>query len=97
MDLLEVPAIFSGVRIDGDDRDAEQVVAGPNAAVQIGTGITRREIDEVERWIDGWSLPHGRALRAPLAASDSDSEHREPREHGADDGPDDRNRRVIPA
>src|SRR5688572_29632062 len=68
MHLLEVPAVLSRVRVDGNDRDAEQVVAGANSAVKIGTGIAGREIDEVELGIDGRRLPDGRAAELPRGA-----------------------------
>src|SRR5688572_1377935 len=65
MHLLEVPAIFPRLRLDRDHGDAEQVVAGPHRAVQIGAGVARREVDEPELGIDGRRLPNGRAAVHP--------------------------------
>ena len=65
MDLLEVPAVLAGLRLDRDHRDAEQIVAGPHRAVEIGAGVARREVDETELGVDGRCLPDGRAAVFP--------------------------------
>ena len=65
MHLLEVPAVLARLRLDRDHRDAEEVVAGPHGAVQIGAGVARREVDEPELGIDGRRLPDGRAAVFP--------------------------------
>ena len=65
MHLLEVPAVLAGLRVDRDDRDAEEVVAGAHGAVEIGARVARREVDEPELGIDGRRLPDGRAAVLP--------------------------------
>ena len=74
MHLLEVPAVFAGLRLDRDDRRGVQVVAGANGAVVVGARIAGREVDEPELGIDGRRLPHRRAAvlprrRCPAATS----------------------------
>src|SRR6188508_1276190 len=63
--FLEVPAVFAGARLERDDRGGEQVVAGANRTVEIGAGITGREVDEPELGIDGRRIPHRGAAVHP--------------------------------
>src|SRR5688572_20870571 len=65
MHLLEVPAVPARLHLDRDHRDAEEIVAGPHGAVEIGTRVARREIDEAELGIDGRRLPDGGAAMLP--------------------------------
>ena len=65
MDLLKVPAVLAGHRIDGNDRRGEEIVAGTNGAVEVRTRIARREVDQPERRVDGRRLPNSRAASAP--------------------------------
>src|SRR5262249_27386614 len=44
--LLEVPDVFAGLRLQGDDRGAEQVVALAHRAVIVGAAIADREVNE---------------------------------------------------
>ena len=63
--FLEVPTVFAGARLERDDRRGEQVVARANRTVEIGAGITGREIDEPELGIDGRRIPHRGAAVHP--------------------------------
>src|SRR5207302_5179314 len=49
---LEVPLALAGFQIDAHEAVAEQIVAGPVAAVLIGSRILNREVDEAEIFID---------------------------------------------
>src|SRR5262245_13512172 len=68
MHLLEVPAVFAGLRFERDDRRGEQVIALAQRAVVIGAGIARREEDEPELGIDGRRLPDRCAAVLPELA-----------------------------
>src|SRR5690606_6909987 len=65
MHLLEVPAVFAGLRIDGDDRRGEEVVAGADRAVVVGTGIAGREVQQAELRVDRRRLPDRRSAVLP--------------------------------
>src|SRR4029079_16211373 len=47
------------------DRHAEQIVAGPHTAMQIGARVARGEVDEPELGIDRRRLPDRRAAELP--------------------------------
>src|SRR5581483_7055630 len=57
MNLLEVPTVLARLGLDREDRHREQIVARSHVAVQIGRGITGREIQQPETWIDCGRLP----------------------------------------
>src|SRR5688572_24817429 len=65
MHLLEVPAVFAAVDVEGDDRRREEVVAGAHGAVEIGPRVTRREENEPERGVDRGRVPYGAAAVLP--------------------------------
>ena len=46
MNLLKVPAILAGGRVDGHHRRREQVVARANPAVEVGPRIAGGEVDQ---------------------------------------------------
>ena len=60
---LEVPQIFSRVRIDRNDGVRIQVVARTVAAVKIRRRIFDREVHEAEIFIDGNLSPDARVAR----------------------------------
>ena len=63
--FLEVPPVRAALRIDGDDRRREQIVAAANRAVVIGAGVAGREVDEPQLGIDGRRVPDGRGAVHP--------------------------------
>ena len=65
MNLLEVPAVFAGLGLDRDDRRRVEVVALAHGAVEVGAGVTRREVDEAELGIGGRRMPYGAAAVLP--------------------------------
>src|SRR5262249_12001247 len=57
VDLLEVPDVFAGLRLQRDHRRAEQIVALAHRAVVVGSAVARREVNEPELWIEGGRVP----------------------------------------
>ena len=65
MHLLEVPAVFPGLRLDRDDRCRVQVVALAHGTVVVGARVAGGKEQESELGIDGRCLPHRRAAVLP--------------------------------
>src|ERR1700736_3739948 len=68
VDLLEVPAIFAGLRFDGDHRIREYVVAGADPSIEVGPRVACSEVEESQLRIHGWSLPNRCAAVLPRVA-----------------------------
>ena len=54
---LEVPQVLAGVRVGRDDAGAEEIVAGPIAAVAIADGRAERHVDDAARGVDRHQAP----------------------------------------
>src|SRR5437762_8770221 len=77
MDRLEIPFEFSGLRVEGDDRVAEQIIAGPVAAIRVRAGTTDRKVENaafvVHRKSEGPHVVAGAvppAIESPRFVSD---------------------------
>src|SRR6267143_1809771 len=57
MDLLEVPHVLAGLRLQRDHRRAVQVVAFPHRPVVIGPAVAGREVEEAELRIERGRVP----------------------------------------
>ncbi len=65
VDFLEVPSIFSGRDLDGQDGGGEEVVTGPDAPVEIWTRIAGREVEQPQFRIYGRCVPDRRPALFP--------------------------------
>ncbi len=69
MHELEVPLALAGVEIDGEQRLAEQVVAGPVDAEVVARRLLDGQIDGLELRIDGDLRPDARVARVLVRAA----------------------------
>src|SRR6185369_248348 len=65
MHLLEVPAVFTRLRVERDDRIGIQVVARAHGAVEVGPRIARGKVEKAELGIDRRRLPNRSAAVLP--------------------------------
>src|ERR1700686_2934939 len=65
VNLLEVPAIFAGLRFDGDHGGCEQVVAGTDPSVEVGPRVPGSEVEESQLRVHGRGLPNRCAAVVP--------------------------------
>src|SRR5690606_10505304 len=63
--LLEVPAVFPGRGVDGDDGRGEEVVAGTDGAVELRPGVAGGEVQQAQFRIHRRRLPHRTAAVLP--------------------------------
>src|SRR5205085_253498 len=61
VNFLEMPGVFAGLSVQGDDGSAEEVVAFAHRAVVIRSAIADREVDEPELRIERRRVPDRRA------------------------------------